>query len=235
MKKISRRNFIKLSAITCTATTLAVGCSSEKTTPAEGEQIGVPSTGEMALLMDTSLCVECQACRVACQNENSLPVELSYIRFDFIEYGEYPKVEHQICRKSCMHCTDAPCVEECPVKALYKGEQGFTHLDYEKCIGCGMCARSCPYDVPTIHEGKMYKCIGCPELINDGKAPACASTCLANAVTYGPIEEMIAKAEERVAKIKNKYPDANVYGLEQMNGLNLLLVLRRKPSEFDLI
>ncbi len=227
---MNRRNFFKIASTSVALTGAAIlltGC--------EEETASFANTAKMAILMDSSLCVECHACRVACQNHNGLPVEQSYISFPSIEKGKFPKVEYHLTRKSCMHCTDAPCVDACPMQALYKGESGFTHMNFEACIGCGVCKSVCPYDIPVINEGKMYKCTGCQDLVSAGKEPACVDTCISNAVQYGSAEELIAKANERVAKIKGKYPAAALYGVTQQNGLGLLLILRTDAKDFALV
>lgn len=231
MTEMNRRNFLKTSAVAGSAAVVLGGCAGVQT----GE---APQAPRMALLMDNSLCVNCQACRLACQNENSLPVVQKYIRFDYLERGEFPNVEHLVNRHSCQHCADAPCVDVCPVDALYKGEGGFTYTDFETCIGCQLCLGACPFEVPTFGTDpetgawKMYKCNACKHLVTQGGTPACATTCLANAVQYGTWDEMVAKAEDRVAELKETYPEANLYGTTQQDGLGLLIVLRTPPADY---
>ena len=192
----------------------------------------MPDT-RMAILMDTSLCVECYACRVACQNHNNLPAEQTHISFEFQELGTFPRVEHHLARKSCMHCATAPCVPICPVAAIHTNPKGFVNVT-DACIACRLCIRACPYDVPKISEGQMYKCTGCDNLVASGLEPACVDTCIANALHYGTREELIAKANERLEKIKAKYPAANLYGVTEQGGLGLLLILRTSPDAFGL-
>ena len=191
------------------------------------------ANNRMAILMDTSLCVACYACRVACQNHNGLSAEQTYLSFRFQEKGTFPNVESHLARRSCMHCVEAPCASICPVSAIYTNEQGFVNVD-EACIGCTVCLMVCPYDAPEIRDGMMHKCTGCSDIISDGQEPACVDTCIANAMTYGPVDELIAKANGRLEQIKEKYPDANVYGIEEQGGLGLLLVLRTTPDNFGL-
>jgi len=80
----------------------------------------------------------------------------------------------------------------------------------------------------------MYKCTGCDNLVASGLEPACVDTCIANALHYGTREELIAKANERLEKIKAKYPAANLYGVTEQGGLGLLLILRTSPDAFGL-
>lgn len=237
MTELNRRDFLKVSAVTGAATMLAAGCAGAPGVAAEGVTDDRPR-GRMALLMDNSLCVNCQACRLACQNENMLPVERKYIRFDYVNKGRFPDTTHFVNRHSCQHCGNAPCIEVCPVDALYKGPEGFTHVDFEACIGCQLCGTVCPYDVPVYNEDpasgawKMYKCSGCEHLVSQGGTPACASTCMTEAVQYGTWDEMLAKAEARVTQLRDTYPEAEVYGATQQDGLGLLLVLRTPAADY---
>jgi formate dehydrogenase iron-sulfur subunit len=191
----------------------------------------------MAILMDASLCVACYACRIACQNHNGLPADQKYLSFDFHEKGVFPNTEFHLARKSCMHCGDAPCAAICPPGVLHVNEQGFVNYIDDTdagCIGCRACIAACPYDVPEIRDGKMYKCTGCEDLVSEGQTPACVDTCIANALSYGPMDEMIAAANERLSQIRDKYPEANLYGDTQQDGLGLLTILRTNPGDFGL-
>ena len=99
-----------------------------------------------ALIVDVKKCVGCFACRVACQNQNSLPAETSLIRFEDHETGKYPKVKYEVLTLQCMHCADAPCVPVCPTNASVKDKQtGLTLVNQDKCIGCRRCVVACPY------------------------------------------------------------------------------------------
>ncbi len=222
-EKIDRRNFIKGSAL-LGLTALLSGCDSDET-------LIKRHSDQKALLMDNSLCIECQACRVACQNEHEIDVEYSFIKFINQEKGEYPNVEYNLRRNSCMHCPDAPCVSVCPVDALYFGEGEFTALDVEECIACGQCLTACPFDVPEIGEERMYKCNGCQHLIAEDGIPACVNTCIAYALDFGDFDDMVEKGKERVEALKEDHPDANLYAAQDFG---LLLILKTKPEELDL-
>lgn len=154
-----------------------------------------------AILQDMSLCMECQACRVACQAQNGLPPEESFIRFRFREQGRYPNVTHHIARFSCHHCNEAACEEMCLTGATFKGETGLTHFDRDRCIGCGYCEAYCPFWIPELKGGKASRCGGCQDLVEAGKAPTCVSTCISGALSYGPRAEMLKKAQDRVAAL----------------------------------
>lgn len=187
-----------------------------------------------AILQDMSLCMECQACRVSCQMQNGLKPEDVFVKFQFAEQGSFPKVSHHISRFTCLHCTEAACVMACPTGAVYKGETGLTHFDGDRCSGCAYCEHQCPFGIPEIKEGRAWRCVGCESLTSQGKAPACVSTCMANALTFGPREELLAKAAKRVEALKRQWPDAQVYTPESIGGTGLIWVLREKPEVYGL-
>jgi Fe-S-cluster-containing dehydrogenase component len=96
--------------------------------------------------------------------------------------------------KSCLHCEDAPCVTVCPTGASMKrSEDGIVLVEEDKCIGCGLCAWSCPYGAREMDpmENVMKKCTLCVDRIyNDNlpeidRTPACVRTCPANARHFG--------------------------------------------------
>lgn len=187
-----------------------------------------------AILQDLSLCMECQGCRVACQMQNGLPPEDVYVTFRFIEQGTFPKVTHHVSRLSCLHCQEAACVQVCPTGATFKGETGLTHYTAEKCSGCAYCVEACPFGIPEIKHGRALRCTGCEALTEKGKPPACVLTCLAGALSNGPREEMLKKAEQRVQALKERYPNAQVYTPEGVGGTNLIWVLRDQPEVYGL-
>ena len=230
-KKSSRRDFLKNSAAAgLTALVSGAAIADGKATAEDFKE------GKKAILMDNSLCVECQACRVACQNEYEIDIEYSFIKFNSIEKGEYPNVAYHLRRNSCMHCPDAPCIAVCPVDALSESEEGFTVIDAETCIACGRCLDICPFDVPEIGSERMYKCDLCQHRIKDGKDPACVDTCIAYALDYGDYEEMLEKGNDRVEKLKEDHPDANLYTVDyKEDDFGLLLILKTDPQELDLV
>lgn len=94
---------------------------------------------------------------------------------------------------SCNHCDDPACVKVCPTGAHFKRkEDGLVVIDTQKCIGCGMCAKACPYGAPVLDEAakKMRKCDGCLDRIKAGKSPLCVEACPQRAIEFGPIDEL---------------------------------------------
>ena len=102
------------------------------------------------MLIDTTKCIGCCACRVACQNQNHLPADVSLIDFHEFERGFHPCVRVETVPTQCMHCEDAPCQSVCPTAATYTDPDGIVRIDPEKCIGCKYCMAACPYQARVV-------------------------------------------------------------------------------------
>ena len=214
---------------------------------------------ENCFYYDGSLCIACRSCQVACKQWNYLPGEktsffakaggyqnpsdLSPVTWTIIKFHELfaqGKVEWMFRRHHCFHCTQAACIEVCPVepKAMRRHPQfGTVYVDQDTCIGCGACVEACPYGVPHVNDEieKSRKCTGCYDRVANGLKPACVKTCPTEAIRYGEQSRMYALAKERVAELKQAgWRDANVYGLEQLGGLHSIYVLPVKLEAYDL-
>lgn len=143
------------------------------------------------MVIDQKRCIGCMACVVACKRENDVPAEHFRTRVvEFVE-GKFPKVRMELRPELCNHCTNAPCVSNCPTGASYKREDGIVMVNKTKCVGCKACIAACPYDARFIdpRTGAAHKCTLCEHRIKDGKEPACVSTCLSKARIFGDFED----------------------------------------------
>lgn len=142
------------------------------------------------MIIDTRKCIGCFACHVACQQQNELPVEQSFIRFEDEESGKFPQVNYMVVPIQCQHCSHAPCVSVCPTTASHKASDGRTLVDKEKCIGCKRCMTACPYNCRIyLEEEKIVQsCNLCMSLVLEGEEPACVATCLTKARIFGDLD-----------------------------------------------
>ncbi len=214
---------------------------------------------ENSFYYDGSLCIACRGCQVACKQWNGLEAEKTQF---FAEPGGYQNPKdlspstwtltkfHEVADKDgvqwlfrrfhCHHCTEAACIEACPVepKAMTRHPDfGTVYVNEDRCIGCGACAEACPFGVPHIDEQaeKSKKCTGCYDRVEAGLKPACVSTCPTGALDYGPKEQMYQKAEKRLAQLKEAgFSQAAVFGIKQLGGLHSILVLPAPLSTYGI-
>ena len=109
------------------------------------------------MVIDLDKCSACQACLVACKNENNVPFVgkrqaergrvISWMEMIAETEGEYPEARTRFIPRPCMHCDKPPCVKVCPVYATYRNPEGVIAQIWERCIGCRFCMAACPYNV----------------------------------------------------------------------------------------
>ena len=159
------------------------------------------STKRFGMLIDLSLCIGCNACAVACKQENGVPLTKfnTWVESWDVGTGEQARRANQ--PKLCNHCADAPCVKVCPTGASYRTEDGVVLVDAEKCIGCKYCMMACPYGVRSWNaaESVVEKCTLCAHLSKNGELPMCVRTCSAGARFYGDIDDPSSDASKALA------------------------------------
>lgn len=160
------------------------------------------SSNQYGFFVDTSRCIKCWACEVACKQWNGITAGTTARRIVHeVCEGSFPSVTRTFVSTACSHCEDPACMAACPAGAISKREEdGIVTVDKELCIGCQTCAEACPFGIPQyrVEDGKMDKCDGCTACgrTEDGQTH-CMATCPTKALHFGPLEEMEALAAEK--------------------------------------
>ncbi|RJP25860.1 MAG: 4Fe-4S dicluster domain-containing protein [Deltaproteobacteria bacterium] len=195
-------------------------------------------------LIDTSRCIGCRSCQVACKEWNRLepdkttqqgayenPRDLTpnlYNRIRFIEKADDKgAVSWKFVNERCLHCGDAGCMKVCPAPgALFRTKEGLIGYDKEKCISCKYCVSACPFNIPRYGaDEKVSKCNLCLDRVGAGMVPACAKACPTQTLQYGGRDALIARAKASGKKL---------YGEKDLEGLGVLYALEDKPEAYGL-
>jgi formate dehydrogenase iron-sulfur subunit len=207
---------------------------------------------------DTSVCIGCKACEVACKEWNLLPEDglvwtgQSYDNTGQLDADTWRHVAFIEQRKPipvvqdagldvdgrgsdfnfrwlmssdvCKHCTHAGCLDVCPTGAIFRTEFGTVVIQDDVCNGCGYCVTACPFGVIDKREidgdGGMHKCTLCYDRLQDGLAPACAKACPTESIQFGPLDELLERAHERVDELHDAgVEDARLYLADERDGI----------------
>ena len=199
----------------------------------------------VAKYIDTTTCIGCKACEVACQEWNDLPPEVSGQTgtyqtmpdmtaqfWNLIRFNEHESERgfHWLMRKDqCMHCADPGCLIACPAPgAIVQYANGIVDFNQDQCIGCGYCITGCPFDVPKFapETRRVYKCTLCADRVATGLQPACVKACPTSCLQFGTKDDMLEIANTRVAQLKaNGFAEAAVYDPPGVGGTSVVTVL----------
>ena len=221
-----------------------------------GQPSALRRTPWLSKYIDTSTCIGCKACEVACQEWNDLPsvptqqigtyqtlpsLHAQYwnlIRFDETEVnGNFAWL---LRKEQCMHCGDPGCLRACPAPgAIVQYSNGIVDVNTEQCIGCRLCETGCPFNVPRFSEktGKMSKCTLCVDRTTLGLEPACVKACPTGCLHFGTKDAMLGLAKERVGQLKGDgYVHAGIYDPPGVGGTAVITVLKHadKPEIYGL-
>ena len=215
----------------------------------------------MGFYTDTTVCIGCKACEVACKAWNQLPAtdggcgELSgqsydnTLKLDGIHWRHVKFIEQFAEDRSdgrwlmlsdvCKHCVQAPCLEVCPTGAIIRTEFDTVVIQSDACNGCRLCIAACPFGVIDINPaaGTAQKCTLCYDRLQAGLVPACAQACPTQSIQFGPIAELKERARGRVAQLQGQGESrARLYGADEefLGGLNSFYLLVDEPEVYGL-
>ncbi len=215
----------------------------------------------MGFYTDTTVCIGCKACEVACKEWNQLPATnggratLSGDSYDntrrldgihwrhvkFIEQFAPDRRDGRWLMMSdvCKHCVRAGCLEVCPTGAIIRTEFDTVVIQSDVCNGCRDCIGACPFGVIDINpvSGTAQKCTLCYDRMRAGMTPACAQACPTTSINFGTIRELKQKAQARVEQLHGRGErGAYLYGADEkmLGGLNSFYLLVDKPEVYGL-
>ncbi len=183
-------------------------------------------------LTDSTVCIGCKACEVACKEWNDVPsggFRMSGFSYDntvglghstwrhvkFIErHGEPAGAADAGYRSNafrwdfssdvCKHCENAGCLEACPTGSIVRTEFGGVFIQPDVCNGCGYCVVACPFGVVDRRpdDGRAFKCTFCYDRQKVGLKPACATACPTESIQFGDLDDLRARAERRLEELR---------------------------------
>ena len=213
----------------------------------------------LGFFTDTTLCIGCKACEVACKQWNQLPDDgfhLTGMSYDntgalgaatwrhvtFAERSAGPGgIAWQMMSDVCKHCARPGCLEACPTGAILRTEHGSIYVQPDVCNGCGYCVPACPFGVIARRDddGRAFKCTLCYDRLQGGLEPACAKACPTDSIRFGPLDELRARARDRVGALRERGVPARLYGETAeaqpgTGGLHAFFLLADEPEVYNL-
>jgi formate dehydrogenase iron-sulfur subunit len=210
---------------------------------------------------DTSVCIGCKACEVACKAWNELPGNAPVFGDGYDNTGSLDSQNWRhvafvdnvadtasgpgqgtawlMMSDVCKHCTHASCMEVCPTGAIIRTEFDTVFIQPDVCNGCRDCIAACPYDVIGLDENKgvAQKCTLCYDRLQGGLEPACAKACPTQSIQFGPVIELRETAQKRVDALHSTgVSQARLYGADDSvyGGLNAFFLLMDEPEKYNL-
>jgi len=258
MADLSRREFLKKGSGVTAALAAGSGLATMKAEAHEaGPDEGLASAelatlearaqDQYALLFDSTLCIGCRSCEIACARDNELgrtpeeifkgrpaedaralaPDVFTYVTFHQVEADPSTAAFGKV---QCMHCIEPACVSSCPVAALEKTPEGPVIWHEDLCLGCRYCMMACPFLVPRFEwdspNPRIRKCDMCYDRLLAGSPPACIEACPSKALIFGKRSELLAEAHRRIEQRPRSYFH-HVYGEREAGGTNFLHLARR--------
>jgi formate dehydrogenase iron-sulfur subunit len=206
---------------------------------------------DVCKLVDTTTCIGCKACEVACLEWNGYSfAETTFdntyqtmpdTAWNFWNLIRFNEVEHDgnvqwLMRKDqCMHCEEPGCLLACPADgAIVQYANGIVDFNQANCIGCQYCVTGCPFNIPKFNNvtKKVYKCTLCSDRVGAGLEPACIKSCPTGCLHFGSKEDMKFLAEKRAKQVRDNtsHKNAGVYDPDGVGGTHVIYVLHDKDN-----
>ncbi|HWF39948.1 MAG TPA: 4Fe-4S dicluster domain-containing protein [Candidatus Acidoferrales bacterium] len=217
-----------------------------------------------AFLTDSTLCIGCKACEVACKEWNGIKADgfqwtgksydntlaLGHSTWRHVKFvegeidagrgGNAPgELSWEFSSDVCKHCENAGCLEACPTGAIVRTEFGGVYIQPDVCNGCAYCVVACPFGVVERNEadGRAFKCTFCYDRQKDGLKPACATACPTESIKFGNLDDLRQEGRERVEKLKAKgLADVEIYDPvdSSVGGIHAFFIVRGDPKAYNL-
>jgi formate dehydrogenase iron-sulfur subunit len=217
-----------------------------------------------AFLTDSTLCIGCKACEVACKEWNGVDqdgFDWSGFSYDntgavgastwrhvkFVEQPPLPGFGGNAAEPTswtfssdvCKHCEEAGCLEVCPTGSIVRTEFGGVFIQPDVCNGCGYCVTACPFGVVERNQkdGRAFKCTFCYDRQKVGLQPACAKACPTESIKFGEIEHLREEAQKRVDELHGRgMQDAVIYDPTEssVGGTHAMFIVRGDPRTYNL-
>ncbi len=217
-----------------------------------------------AFLTDSTLCIGCKACEVACKEWNGVAEDgLNWSGFSYDNTGavgastwrhvKFVEGEPQpgfggaagevnswsFSSDVCKHCEQAGCLEACPTGSIVRTEFGGVYVQPDVCNGCSYCVVACPFGVIQKNEsdGRAFKCTFCYDRQKAGLTPACAKACPTESIKFGELNELRLVAQQRVKELHSRgMHDAQVYDPQEtsVEGTHAFFLMRGDPRTYNL-
>src|ERR687897_1705467 len=203
----------------------ATPVAAQSTEPAAGSQLtplGAFPAAPMGFFTDTTICIGCKACEVACKNWNGLSSDVFTLSGDsydntrelsgenwrhvqFIEQFDEDRSGGRWLMMSdvCKHCVHAGCLEVCPTGAIIRTEFDTVVIQSNTCNGCRDCIAACPFGVIDMNpvSNTAQKCTLCYDRLQGGMEPACSKACPTKSIQFGTIRDLRERARKRVDQL----------------------------------